>query len=299
MADAEFEGESREAMGARVTAPPRPFDAEEAPASEPAAVEQDAPGASSPESDLPEAAAPEPAAAFDDLAELPALIEALLFVADHPVEVSYLARALEVTELRVERALDVLAETLRAGRGIRLQRGPQGLQLVSAPEAAERIEYFLGLEANRRLSTAALETLAIVAYRQPVTRGQIDAIRGVSSDGALATLRARDLVEPAGHAPGPGRPMLFRTTQRFLEHFGLERPGQLPSLPADIDLPPHEIGEQLGLEEAEVVAALREEAEPTAEEAEAAARVDLPENVEALSEAVQSFVRFPEDGEPR
>ncbi|MEX2372792.1 MAG: SMC-Scp complex subunit ScpB, partial [Dehalococcoidia bacterium] len=158
---------------------------------------------------------------------------------------------------RVEGALDALAESLReAQRGIRLQRGPQGAQLVSAPEASAHVERFLGLEANRRLSTAALETLAIVAYRQPITRGQVDAVRGVSSDGAIATLRSRDLIEAAGHAPGPGRPMLFRTTQRFLEHFGLERPGQLPALPDDIDLPPAEIGAQLGLDEAAVVEAL-------------------------------------------
>src|SRR5690606_5449878 len=143
---------------------------------------------------------------------------------DHPIDVPYLSRAVEVSQARVERALDELSEKLReSGRGIRVQRGPSGVQLTSAPEAAAFVERFLGLEATRRLSTAALETLAIIAYRQPITRGQIDQIRGVSSDGAVATLRARDLIESAGHATGPGRPTLFRTTARFLEHFGLER----------------------------------------------------------------------------
>ena len=156
------------------------------------------------------------------------------------------------------------------------------------------------------MSTAALETLAIIAYRQPITRGQIDTIRGVSSDGAVATLRARALIAPAGYATGPGRPMLFQTTQRFLEHFGLERAGQLPPLPDEIDLPPGEIGEQLGLAEQDVVAAL------AAVEAEAAAaieagaieldgevvaedtpieddeRIEIPGDVQALSEAAEA-----------
>jgi segregation and condensation protein B len=247
---------------------------------------------------------PEP---FEDLAELPALLEALLFVADHPVDTNYLARAVEVSGARVEHALDALAESLRESRrGIRLQRGPAGVQLVSAPEAAARVEHFLGLEANRRLSTAALETLAIIAYRQPITRGQVDAIRGVSSDGAIATLRNRELIEPAGHAPGPGRPTLFRTTQRFLEHFGLERPGQLPPLPEDIDLPPSEIGEQLGLDDAAIAEALRPPDDPppepvdlelddmdVSEEAEAAfaalfaPTVEITSDVQALTDAAE------------
>jgi segregation and condensation protein B len=123
---------------------------------------------------------------------------------------------------------------------VRLQRGPEGAQLVTAPEAAPYVEYFLGLEAQRRLSNAALETLAIVAYRQPVTRATVEAVRGVNSDASIATLRARGLLDEGGRAPGPGRPTLFVTTQRFLEHFGLERPEDLPPLEDldDHDLPP-------------------------------------------------------------
>ena len=243
-----------EAQRARPMAPPRAFDAEPEP--EPAAPHAGDVPAENPEDTVAEPvviaehAEPEQAELFDDFAGLPLVLEALLFVVDHPVEESYLARALDVTSTRIERALDTLAETLREGqRGIRLQRGPEGVALVTAPDAAARIEHFLGLEASRKLSTAALETLAIIAYRQPITRGQIDTIRGVSSDGAVATLRARALIAPAGYATGPGRPMLFQTTQRFLEHFGLERAGQLPPLPEEIDLPASEIGEQLGLAE--------------------------------------------------
>lgn len=294
----------------RITAPPRPFDAASATDMPAAAdvsgdeVSADEDTDADREQELETASvapdAPEP---FQDLDELPALLEALLFVADHPIDAGYIARAVDVSVPRVERALDNLADSLRESRrGIRLQRGPHGVQLVSAPEAAAQVERFLGLEASRRLSTAALETLAIIAYRQPITRGQVDAIRGVSSDGAIATLRARDLIEAAGHAPGPGRPMLFRTTQRFLEHFGLERPGQLPPLPEDIDLPPAEIGAQLGLDEAAVIAALAPadaedgtEGSPGEQEdaiaaaiAEASAdAVDIPADVQALSDAAE------------
>lgn len=242
-------------------APPRAFDdpeAEDAGEAETPAGDGEAGDAELEPAVVGEAVEPEQAEMFEDLDQLPSLLEALLFVADHPIDVPYLSRAVDVSQARVERALDELADVLRAsGRGIRLQRGPAGVQLTSAPEAASFIERFLGLEANRRLSTAALETLAIIAYRQPITRGQVDQIRGVSSDGAIATLRARDLIESAGHATGPGRPMLFRTTARFLEHFGLERPGQLPPLPEDIDLPPSEIQATLGLDDATIAEALR------------------------------------------
>ena len=274
--------------------PPRAFDAD-ADAAAALVLEPEAPD----EDPAPtfeviaEGVEPEQAALFDDFAGLPMVLESLLFVADHPIEESYLARALDVTSTRIERALDDLEETLRSGeRGIRLQRGPEGAQLVTAPEAAARIEHFLGLEASRKLSTAALETLAIIAYRQPITRGQIDTIRGVSSDGAVATLRARALIAPAGYAAGPGRPMLFQTTQRFLEHFGLERAGQLPPLPDEIHLPPGEISEQLGLEEHEVIAAMAPPEPPVEEPADVAveddARVEIPADLHALSEAAEA-----------
>lgn len=266
------------------TEPPRAFDDEapepatDAPSSEDADAEE-----SEPEPEVvADGVEPEAPEAFEDLDELPALLEALLFVADHPIDVPYLSRAVEVSQARVERALDELSEALReSARGIRLQRGPAGVQLTSAPEAASFVERFLGLEATRRLSTAALETLAIIAYRQPITRGQIDTIRGVSSDGAVATLRARDLIESAGHAPGPGRPMLFRTTGRFLEHFGLERPGQLPPLPEDIDLPPSEIQATLGLDDATIEEALRPREPEPAEASETPSEDDASESPDA------------------
>ena len=307
MTDGEQQDDGNEQATSRPMTPPRAFDAEPEPETVEAPVAEQPVEDAAPEPEVLEHEDPEQAELFDSFEGLPLVLESLLFVVDHPVEEAYLARALDVTSTRIERALDDLEATLREGqRGIRLQRGPEGVALVTAPEAAARIEHFLGLEASRKLSTAALETLAIIAYRQPITRGQIDTIRGVSSDGAVATLRARALIAPAGYATGPGRPMLFQTTQRFLEHFGLERAGQLPPLPEEIDLPPGEIGEQLGLAEQDVVAAL------AAVEAEAAAaieagaielegdvatedtpieddaRIEIPGDVQALTEAAEA-----------
>ena len=178
--------------------------------------------------DEPTHAPAEPDAGPDALT-LRALVEALLFVSDGPVTSGALARALDVTPRRIELTFDDLESALEE-HGVQLQRGPEGAQLITAPEAAEAVERFLGLESARRLSTAALETLAVVAYRQPVTRAAIEAIRGTSSDAVLATLRARALIERVGRAAGPGRPALYGTTQRFLEHFGLRRAAELPGL---------------------------------------------------------------------
>lgn len=172
------------------------------------------------------------------LEALPALIEALLFVSDGPVEVRTLGRGLGVSTRAITAALSELGTRLE-GRGLMLQTGPDGAQLVTTPHSAPYVEAFLGLEQNRRLSNAALEALAIIAYRQPVTRATIEAVRGVSSDGAIQTLRARGLIEEAGRAPGPGRPTLFVTTRRFLEHFGLSSPQDLPPL-GDYELPPRD-----------------------------------------------------------
>jgi segregation and condensation protein B len=180
------------------------------------------------------------------VAEIATLLEALLFVSDGPVSERTLVRALEVTPRRIRAALDVLGDTMQGG-GLRVQRGPDGAQLVTAPETAAAVEALLGLEGGRRLSAAAMETLAIVAYRQPVTRGQVERIRGVSSDAAVATLRTRELIAEVGRAPGPGRPTLFGTTQRFLSQFGLEHPRQLPPLPADLAPLPEDAASQLAL----------------------------------------------------
>jgi segregation and condensation protein B len=164
-----------------------------------------------------------------------AQVESLLFVADGPVSVGQLAEALEVTSGQVERALSDLAAAY-AGRGLRLQRIGNRVQLTTTPEAAPYVERFLGLEARTRLSRAALETLAIVVYRQPITRPEIESIRGVSSDSVLRTLLSVGLVEEIGRAPTVGRPILYGSTFEFLQHFGLSSLEELPPLddsPAD------------------------------------------------------------------
>ncbi len=160
-----------------------------------------------------------------------AAVESLLFVADAPVSVSHLAEALERDERDVEAALQALAEGY-AGRGVRLQRKSNRVQLVSAPEAAPAIERFLGLSQSGKLSAAALEALAIVAYEQPITRPQIEAIRGVSSDGVLRTLLSKGLIDEVGRLETVGHPVLFGTTFEFLQYFGLSSLAELPPLEA-------------------------------------------------------------------
>ncbi|HEX5369100.1 MAG TPA: SMC-Scp complex subunit ScpB [Dehalococcoidia bacterium] len=166
---------------------------------------------------------------------LPAAIESILFVAEEPVEVSMLARALRRQMLDIETALTELEQRCILG-GTRLQRTGDLVQLVTAPDAGPYVERFLGLESRQRLSGAALESLAIIAYKQPITRAGVEQVRGVNSDGAIASLIARGLVEDVGRAPGPGRPSLLGTTLRFLEHFGLSRPSDLPPLGPELVL---------------------------------------------------------------
>jgi len=129
----------------------------------------------------------------------------------------------------VERGLNELDASL-ATRGLRLQRHGGRFQLTTAPELAELVERFLGLEATTHLSRAALETLAIIAYQQPVTRPQIDSIRGVNSDSMMKSLLTKGLVLESGRADGPGRPILYSTTPEFLQHFGLNSILEMPPL---------------------------------------------------------------------
>jgi len=160
---------------------------------------------------------------------LTARLEGLLFVAAEPVAPVQLATALDLTVTLVEKGLDELDQELRT-RGLRLQRNAGRVQLTTAPELADSIEQFLGLEATSRLSRAALEALAIVAYQQPVTRPGVDAVRGVNSDGVIKSLLSKGLLQESGRAEGPGRPILYGTTPQFLQHFGLNSLSELPLL---------------------------------------------------------------------
>src|SRR5512144_2407013 len=172
---------------------------------------------------------------------LTALLEAVLMVAEKPVPVADLARGLERSGEEVDRTLRRLAgEYERAGRGFALRDVGGGWRFYTARACAPWVERFVAAGQSPKLSQAALETLAIIAYQQPVTRGRISAVRGVSADGVVRTLVARGLVEEAGTEAGTGA-ATYRTTEVFLERLGLcdlsELPPLAPLLPSIDDLP--------------------------------------------------------------
>ncbi|MEO6121287.1 MAG: SMC-Scp complex subunit ScpB [Acidimicrobiales bacterium] len=158
-------------------------------------------------------------------------IEAVLMVAETPVEPGLLAQLLEVTPARVQELCAGLAAAYEAeGRGFVLVRVAGGYRFQSAPDMAPYVERFVLDGQSARLSAAGLETLAIVAYKQPVSRAQVSSIRGVNADGVLRTLQQRGYVEAVARDAGPGQALLFGTTALFLERLGLDRIDELPPL---------------------------------------------------------------------
>jgi segregation and condensation protein B len=158
-------------------------------------------------------------------------LEALFFVSDEPLTASVLAQALDLDRRTVEGLCDRLATDLdERGSGLVLRNVAGGWRLYTHPDTAPIVEQFVLSSRQARLTKAALETLAIVAYKQPVTRHQISGIRGVNSDGVLRALADRGLIEEAGREDVPGRPTLFATTPGFLERLGLPSLASLPSL---------------------------------------------------------------------
>ena len=158
-------------------------------------------------------------------------IEAILFIAPTPTGLSQIAEALNVSLNTIEKGIQSLQEQLNQ-RGIRIQENKGKYQLTTAPELSGLIEEFLHLESTSKLSSAALETLAIVAYQQPITRPTVDSIRGVNSDGVIRNLLSKGLIEETGRSDGPGRPILYSTSPEFLQYFGLSSLKELP--PIDI-----------------------------------------------------------------
>lgn len=158
-------------------------------------------------------------------------LEALLFVSDEPLTTSVLAQALEVDRRAAEERCERLAEELEErGAGVVLRNVAGGWRLFTHPDTAAEVERFVLSSRQARLTKAALETLAIVAYKQPVTRHQVSSIRGVNSDGVLRALQDKGLIEEAGREETPGRPVLYGTTPTFLERLGLPSLAALPSL---------------------------------------------------------------------
>lgn len=173
-----------------------------------------------------------------------AALEAILFVTESPVPIEELAEVLELPKQQVQIELEELASDLMTREsGLVLRQAGGGYRLYSNPEAYPYLERFASSATARRISGAALEVLAVVAYRQPVSRGQIAEIRGVDSDSAIRTLERMGLVEEAGRLPGPGNPAIYRTTPLFLEKLGVNRLEELPPL-AD-HVPPAEVVEAL------------------------------------------------------
>jgi segregation and condensation protein B len=153
-------------------------------------------------------------------------VEAVLFVAEKPVSRGEIAKVVNATPRQVDVALAELAQGY-AGTGLRLAHVADDWQLITAPEQAAFVSAYLGAD-RLRVSPASLETLAVIAYRQPVTRAEVEAIRGVNCDQTIYTLMQRRLIEERGRKETPGRPILYGTTWEFLECFGLSSLDELP-----------------------------------------------------------------------
>ena len=165
-------------------------------------------------------------------ADIRKALEAILLVVEEPVDPNTLAQVLEVPTDEVIATLRALrAEYVDTGRGFVLREVAGGWRLYTDPGAAAYVERFVLHGRSGKLSQAALETLAIVAYKQPVTRARVSEIRGVDADGAVRSLVARGLIEEVGREQTPGQPLLYATTATFLERLGISDVNQLPPLP--------------------------------------------------------------------
>jgi len=159
------------------------------------------------------------------------IIEAFLFLKEEPVRLDKIAELLELSHQEARAVVDELQQELsRNVRGIRIFEVAGGFQMGTAPELAGELEKALGEEVGGSLSNASLETAAIVAYKQPVTRVEIEAIRGVNSDHVLENLLKRRLIKISGRKDAPGRPLIYSTTKDFLKYFGLNELQDLPKL---------------------------------------------------------------------
>jgi segregation and condensation protein B len=167
--------------------------------------------------------------------KLKAAIECMLFVTPQPLAIKQIAEALNLDEATVEKALQELRMDYVEGRGLQILHIAGGYQMCTRPEFVDCITALLK-PTRTRMSRAALETVAIIAYRQPITQPEIDAIRGVNSDGVVKTLTERNLITQMGRKDSPGRPILYGTTEEFLNHFGLSDLSRLPEL-TDVTLP--------------------------------------------------------------
>jgi len=170
--------------------------------------------------------------------ELKPVLEALIFVSDKPLTMIEIKEVVEgVTDLQVRQAVEELNQDYEATkRSFIIQEVAGGFRMATRPEFAQWLKSFYKAKIKERLTRPSLETLAIIAYKQPVTRSEVEAIRGVNTDGVIATLLERNLVKIAGRKDTPGRPLLYATTDEFLSHFGLGSISEMPKLPEVQDL---------------------------------------------------------------
>lgn len=167
-----------------------------------------------------------------EMKEIPQMLEAILFVAGEPVSVGDIAAALELSEMEIMHAVEELQREYDGGRrGIALRRYGDHLRLETRPEYAPYVERLLQPVQRQSLSQTAMETLAVIAYRQPATKGEVELVRGVKCDYSIQSLLSKGLIMEVGRKEALGRPILYATTDRFLEHFGISDIRELPPLP--------------------------------------------------------------------
>ncbi|MBI4733872.1 MAG: SMC-Scp complex subunit ScpB [Rubrobacteridae bacterium] len=161
------------------------------------------------------------------------IVEALLFISDRPLTIEKLSEVMDVGDEEIKQVVDELSmEYRRSDRGFQIREVAGGYRMYSHPAYAPYIEKLILSYDHRRLSQAALETLSIIAYKQPVTKTDIAAVRGVNSEGVVNTLVSRGLIREVGKQDAPGLPVLYGTTDKFLESFGMRNTSELPSLDA-------------------------------------------------------------------
>lgn len=171
-----------------------------------------------------------------ELSEAPQIIEAILFVAGEPVKISDLAVALGLGEMETIRAIEEMERQFdRNKRGITVRRYGDHLRLETRAEYAPYVERLLQPVQKQSLSQTAMETLAVIAYRQPTTKGEVEQVRGVKCDYSVQSLLQKGLIKEVGRKETLGRPILYATTDQFLEHFGISDLRELPPLPETVE----------------------------------------------------------------
>jgi segregation and condensation protein B len=220
-----------------------------------------------------------------------AALEAIIYAADEPATIEQLARALEQEKLAVQASLDELVAGYACEeRGIEIRKVAGGYKLFTKPQQHDLVRRFIkSLRPPLRLSMPALETLAVIAYKQPATSPEISEIRGVNTAGVISTLLDKHLITTAGRKEVMGRPILYRTSKEFLLRFGLSDLDELPSLKEFEALAREALGSDEGFAPAEETAASEARAESAAEtKAETEAREDLLEETAASNEGMPS-----------